>query len=137
MFVLNRRAALCSIGPHLLFAIAATLSMHAAIARQVIAWLRKAAEARFAHCFQGDIVERNLETARRLFNAAALQAQPDGMFNLAVMATRGEGGPKDLPVRPPGWRKSGRRCRRTSWRRRNRFCTRRPHRQGHHGAGST
>jgi TPR repeat protein len=48
--------------------------------------------------YGGEVVPKNLEAARKLFNAAARQAQPDGMFNLAVMSTRGEGGPQDLPA---------------------------------------
>ncbi|HEX8300982.1 SEL1-like repeat protein [Sphingomonas sp.] len=47
--------------------------------------------------YEGKLVARNYATARRWFEAAAGQSDPDGMFNLAAMLSKGEGGPKDLP----------------------------------------
>jgi TPR repeat protein len=55
--------------------------------------------------YQGDLgVPRDLAIARRWFERAALAGDPDGMFNLAAMQARGEGGPTDR-VKAWGWLK--------------------------------
>ncbi len=54
------------------------------------------------HFYAGDGVPKDLEGARKLFEAAAKQADPEAMFNLGVMMVNGEGGPKDL-VRAYCW----------------------------------
>jgi hypothetical protein len=46
--------------------------------------------------YRGEIVEKNLGTARQFFKAAAERRQPDAMFNLAVMLAQGQGGDRDL-----------------------------------------
>ena len=48
--------------------------------------------------YKGEVVDQNLITARQLFNTAAMQAQPDAMYNLAVMSRNGEGGARDLSM---------------------------------------
>jgi TPR repeat protein len=55
-------------------------------------------DARFAlgtYFYSGEVVGKNLATARQWFGAAARQGQPDALFNLGVMAANGEGGAKD------------------------------------------
>ncbi len=46
--------------------------------------------------YTGQIVEKNLGVARRLFSTAASQRQVDAMFNLSAMLLNGEGGDKDI-----------------------------------------
>lgn len=45
---------------------------------------------------EGKVVARSDATARAWFERAAGEADPDGMFNLAAMMVRGEGGERDL-----------------------------------------
>lgn len=45
--------------------------------------------------YEGKLVPRDLAVARKWFEAGAAGNDPDGMFNLAAMLTRGEGGDKD------------------------------------------
>jgi TPR repeat protein len=55
-------------------------------------------DARFAlgtYFYSGEVVGKNLATARQWFGAAARQGQPDALFNLGVMTANGEGGAKD------------------------------------------
>jgi hypothetical protein len=55
-------------------------------------------DARFAlgtYFYSGEVVGKNLATARQWFGAAARQGQPDALFNLGVMTAHGEGGAKD------------------------------------------
>ena len=49
-----------------------------------------------SYFYSGEVVPKNLATARQWFNAAAMRGQPEAMFNLAVMLSKGEGGDKDL-----------------------------------------
>jgi TPR repeat protein len=48
--------------------------------------------------YDGEVVPKDLATARKLFDAAARQGQADAMFNLGAMETNGEGGPQDLAM---------------------------------------
>jgi TPR repeat protein len=55
-------------------------------------------DARFAlgtYFYSGEVVGKNLATARQWFGAAARQGQPDALFNLGAMVAHGEGGAKD------------------------------------------
>lgn len=47
--------------------------------------------------YEGKQVPKDDATARRWFEMAAAKSDPDGMFNLAAMTARGEGGAKDVP----------------------------------------
>jgi TPR repeat protein len=47
--------------------------------------------------YEGKIVAGDHATARRWFEAAAREGDADGLFNLAAMLARGEGGVRDLP----------------------------------------
>jgi TPR repeat protein len=74
------------------------VDQHRAIVYYKEAALKGQASAEYAlgtYFYAGQEVAQNYETARKLFSAAAMQQQVDGMFNLAVMLDRGEGGPKD------------------------------------------
>jgi TPR repeat protein len=55
-------------------------------------------DAQFAlgtYFYTGEIVPKNLETARKLFEASAKQGNVDAMFSLGAMLARAEGGPAD------------------------------------------
>lgn len=46
--------------------------------------------------YEGKLVPRDLAIARKWFEAGAAGDDPDGMFNLAAMLAKGEGGDKDV-----------------------------------------
>jgi TPR repeat protein len=46
--------------------------------------------------YEGKLVPRDLTIARKWFEAGAVGDDPDGMFNLAAMLAKGEGGDKDV-----------------------------------------
>ena len=48
--------------------------------------------------YTGEVVAKDLATARKLFLAAARQGQADAMFNMGVMSAHGEAGPKDMAM---------------------------------------
>ena len=68
--------------------------------------LARAAQAAIGtYFYQGDLgVPRDLAIARRWFERAAIGGDVDGMFNLAVMEAKGEGGGVDR-VKAWGWLK--------------------------------
>jgi TPR repeat protein len=47
--------------------------------------------------YEGKVLPKDDATARKWFEEAAKGADPEGMFNLAAMMTRGDGGPRNLP----------------------------------------
>jgi len=48
--------------------------------------------------YEGGLVGKDAKTARGWFEAAAHQGQPDAMFSLGAMLSKGEGGPSDLAM---------------------------------------
>jgi len=56
--------------------------------------------------YEGKQVPKDDATARRWFETAAAKSDPDGVFNLAAMVARGEGGGKDLPRAWAGLRRA-------------------------------
>lgn len=71
--------------------------------KQAMAYYKEAALAGSASAqnamgtffYQGVQIEKDYVTARKWFEAAAVRGQVDGMFNLAVMMMKGEGGEAD------------------------------------------
>jgi TPR repeat protein len=58
-------------------------------------------DAQFAlgtYFYTGEVVNKDVATARKWFEAAAVQGQPDAMFNLGVVLSNGEGGPRDTAL---------------------------------------
>lgn len=50
-----------------------------------------------SYFYEGKLLPKDDAMARKWFEEAARGANPEGMFNLAAMMTRGDGGPKNLP----------------------------------------
>ena len=72
---------------------------HKAIVYYKEAALKSNADAQSAlatYFYTGEVVKKDLPTARKLFAQAARQGQPDAMFNLGVMTAKAEAGVRDM-----------------------------------------
>ncbi len=76
----------------------ATVDQKTAVVYYKEAALKGQPDAQFSlgtYFYTGEVVPKNLETARKLFEASARQGNADAMFSLAAMLVRAEGGPAD------------------------------------------